>query len=33
MIKQADPNVIEAAKWRKPSIMLGVPVWFAQPWR
>jgi hypothetical protein len=27
IIRQADPNVIEAVKWRKPSNMLGVPVW------
>src|SRR5437868_1019731 len=28
LIKQADPDVIEAVKWRKPSnAMLGVPVW------
>jgi hypothetical protein len=28
IIKQADPDVIEAVKWRKPSnAMLGVPVW------
>ena len=27
IIKQADPDVIEAVKWRKPSNMLGVPVW------
>jgi hypothetical protein len=28
IIKAADPDVVEAAKWRKPSnAMLGVPVW------
>jgi hypothetical protein len=28
IIKQADPNVVEEVKWRKPSNgMLGVPVW------
>jgi hypothetical protein len=28
LIKQADPKVVEAVKWRKPSNgMLGVPVW------
>jgi hypothetical protein len=28
LIKQADPGVVEAVKWRKPSnAMLGVPVW------
>jgi hypothetical protein len=28
LIKQADPDVIEEVKWRKPSnSMLGVPVW------
>ena len=28
IIKQADPEVVEAVKWRKPSnAMLGVPVW------
>src|SRR6267154_775419 len=28
LIKQADPDVVEAVKWRKPSnAMLGVPVW------
>jgi len=28
LIKQADPNVVEAVKWRKPSnAMCGVPVW------
>ena len=27
LIKQADPEVVEEVKWRKPSNMLGVPVW------
>jgi len=28
LIREADPNVVEAVKWRKPSnAMLGVPVW------
>lgn len=28
LIKQADPEVVEEVKWRKPSnTMLGVPVW------
>jgi hypothetical protein len=28
LIQQADPDVVEAVKWRKPSnAMLGVPVW------
>jgi hypothetical protein len=28
IIKQADPDVVEEVKWRKPSnAMLGVPVW------
>ena len=28
LIRQADPGVVEAVKWRKPSnAMLGVPVW------
>src|SRR5215468_1562794 len=28
LIKQADPDVVEEVKWRKPSnAMLGVPVW------
>jgi hypothetical protein len=27
LIRQADPEVVEAVKWRKPSNMLGVPVW------
>jgi hypothetical protein len=28
IIQQADPDVVEAVKWRKPSnSMLGVPVW------
>ena len=27
LIKQADPDVVEKVKWRKPSNPLGVPVW------
>jgi hypothetical protein len=27
IIKQADPDVIETVKWRKPSNPSGVPVW------
>jgi hypothetical protein len=27
LIKQACPDVVEEVKWRKPSNMLGVPVW------
>lgn len=27
LIKQADPQVVEAVKWKKPSNPLGVPVW------
>jgi hypothetical protein len=27
LIREADPAVVEAVKWRKPSNMLGVPVW------
>ena len=27
LIKQADPEVIEEVKWRKPSNPAGVPVW------
>jgi hypothetical protein len=27
LIKEADPDVIESLKWRKPSNPLGVPVW------
>lgn len=27
IIKQADPDVVEAVKWRKPSNPFGVPVW------
>jgi hypothetical protein len=27
VIKQADPDVIEEVKWRKPSNPFGVPVW------
>jgi hypothetical protein len=28
LIKEADPEVSEEVKWRKPSNMLGVPVWY-----
>ncbi|WEX08960.1 DUF1801 domain-containing protein [Chelativorans sp. AA-79] len=27
LISEADPEVVEEVKWRKPSNMLGVPVW------
>jgi hypothetical protein len=27
LIKQADPDVVEEVKWRKPSNPLGVPLW------
>lgn len=27
IIRQADPDVVEEVKWRKPSNRLGVPVW------
>jgi hypothetical protein len=27
LIRQADPGVVEAVKWRKPSNPMGVPVW------
>jgi hypothetical protein len=27
LIKQADPEVVEEVKWRKPSSPMGVPVW------
>ena len=27
IIKEADPDVVEAVKWRKPSNPAGVPVW------
>jgi hypothetical protein len=27
MIRQADPEVVEEAKWRKPSNPMGVPTW------
>jgi hypothetical protein len=27
LIKEADPEVVETVKWRKPSSMSGVPVW------
>ena len=26
-IREADPEAVETVKWRKPSNMLGVPVW------
>lgn len=28
LIKQADPNMIEEIKWKKPSNPDGIPVWF-----
>jgi hypothetical protein len=28
LIKQADPEVIEEVKWRKPSNPAGIPVWY-----
>jgi len=28
LIKQADPEVVEELKWRKPSNPTGVPVWY-----
>ncbi|MGO9644559.1 MAG: DUF1801 domain-containing protein [Candidatus Bathyarchaeia archaeon] len=28
LIKQADPNVVEEVKWRKPSNPAGVPLWY-----
>jgi hypothetical protein len=28
LIKQADPEVVEEVKWRKPSNPAGVPVWY-----
>jgi hypothetical protein len=28
LIKQADPEVVEELKWRKPSNPAGVPVWY-----
>ena len=28
LIKQADPEVVEELKWRKPSNRAGVPVWY-----
>jgi hypothetical protein len=32
LIKQANPEVVEEVKWRKPSnSMLGVPVWETAP--
>ena len=27
LIKEADPEVVETVKWRKPSNPMGVPVW------
>lgn len=27
LIREADPEVVEAVKWRKPASPLGVPVW------
>lgn len=27
LIREADPNVVETVKWRKPSNPAGVPVW------
>ena len=27
LIREADPEVVEAVKWRKPSNVFGVPVW------
>lgn len=27
LIKQADPDIVEEVKWRKPSNPMGVPVW------
>jgi hypothetical protein len=27
LIREADPEMVEEVKWRKPSNMLGVPVW------
>jgi hypothetical protein len=27
LIKQADPDVVETVKWRKPSNPAGIPVW------
>ena len=27
LIREADPDVVEAVKWRKPSNPMGVPVW------
>jgi len=28
LIKQADPDVVEEVKWRKPSNPAGIPVWY-----
>jgi hypothetical protein len=27
LVKEADPDVVEAVKWRKPSNPMGIPVW------
>jgi hypothetical protein len=27
LIREADPDIVEAVKWRKPSNPMGVPVW------
>ena len=27
LIKEADPDIVEAVKWKKPSNPMGVPVW------
>ena len=27
MIREADPEIVETVKWRKPSNPMGVPVW------
>jgi len=27
LIKEADPDIVEEVKWRKPSNPMGVPVW------
>jgi len=32
LIKQADPDVVEEVKWRKPSNPGGVPVWLRPPY-
>ena len=28
LIKEADPNIVEEVKWRKPSNPDGIPVWY-----